>query len=81
MYKITRKEDVWYRSTGRAPCFLDLGTRWKQVLTFTVRRLDLQGKNPDIQWVGTWVVAGDILDGMGKRKIPTFMRNTELIFR
>jgi hypothetical protein len=35
---------------------------------------------PDIWWVGTWVVARNILDGMGKRKIPTVVGNTSLIF-
>jgi hypothetical protein len=34
-------------------------------------------KSPDIQWV----VARDILEGMGKRKIPTIVGYTGLIFR
>jgi hypothetical protein len=38
-------------------------------------------KSPDIQWIGTWVLATDILDRMGKRKIPTVVVNTGLLFR
>jgi hypothetical protein len=38
-------------------------------------------KSPDIQWVGTWVLARDILDGMGKIKFPTVVGNTGLTFR
>jgi hypothetical protein len=38
-------------------------------------------KSPDAQWVGSWVLPRDILDGMENRKILTVVGNAGLIFR
>jgi hypothetical protein len=38
-------EEYW-RSGGIAPCFLDLGTRWRWVVSFMPQPLYFQGKSP-----------------------------------
>jgi hypothetical protein len=37
---------TYLRNGGIAPHILDLGTRWRLVVTFTPRPLYLQGKSP-----------------------------------
>jgi hypothetical protein len=37
---------VYWGSGGIAPCILDLGTRWKRVVSFTTRPLYPQEKSP-----------------------------------
>jgi hypothetical protein len=37
---------AYWRSGGITPCILDLGTRWRWVVSFTPRPLYLQGKSP-----------------------------------
>jgi hypothetical protein len=43
-----RHEDVW-GSGYIDPCFLDLGTSWRWVVSFTARSLDLRGNSPRYQ--------------------------------
>jgi hypothetical protein len=37
---------AYWRSRGRAPHILDLGTRWRRVVSFTLRFIYHQGKSP-----------------------------------
>jgi hypothetical protein len=46
--------------------FLDLGSRWKWVVSFT---LTLGGKNPVSQWIESWVGPRFSLGAVEKRKI------------
>jgi hypothetical protein len=48
---------------------LDLGTRWKWVVSFTPLPLYTRGKRPGIQWRGGWVGPRVGLDAVEKRKI------------
>jgi hypothetical protein len=41
------------------PSILDLATRWRWVVSFTSRRLYLQGKGPVTHWIGGWVDDGE----------------------
>jgi hypothetical protein len=62
-------------SGGVAPCILDLGTRWRSVISFTPRTLYPQGKSP-------WVVGSRaILDTVAKRKIPSPRRKAHILWR
>jgi hypothetical protein len=38
-----------------APCILDLGTRWRWVVSFTLQPLYPQGRAPCTHWIGGWV--------------------------
>jgi len=59
---------TYWGSGGIAPCVLDLGTRWRWVVSFTPRPLYPKGRNPDTHWTGGWVgpIAGT--DAEAKRK-------------
>jgi len=37
---------MYWGSGGIAPCILDLGSRWRWVVSFTLRLLYPQGKSP-----------------------------------
>jgi hypothetical protein len=49
---------------------LDLGTRWRWVVSFTPRSLYPPRKIPSIHWIGGWVGPRAVLDAVVKRKIP-----------
>jgi hypothetical protein len=53
------------------PHISDLGTRWRQVVSFTPWLLYPQGKSPDTHWKGGWVGPRASLDAVVKRKIPS----------
>jgi hypothetical protein len=60
---------TYWGSGSIAPRILDLGTRWRWVVSFTTRPLYHRERAPGthgIGWVGSWVV----LDAVVKRKIP-----------
>jgi hypothetical protein len=53
-----------------APRILDLGIRWRWVITFTLRPLYFRGRAPGSNWIWGWVVPRTVLDAVVKRKIP-----------
>jgi hypothetical protein len=53
--------------------FLDLGTSWKWVVSFTPLPLYPQGRAPGIQWIGGWVDPRVGLDDVEKRKFLTLL--------
>jgi hypothetical protein len=63
-------EGVW-RSECIDPHFLDLGTSWKWVVSFTPRPLYPRGKSPNIHWIGGWIDPRAGLDNVEKRKFLT----------
>jgi hypothetical protein len=46
------------------PCFLDLGTAWRWVVSFTLRPLYSRGKSPGTHRIGGWVDPRAGLDDM-----------------
>jgi hypothetical protein len=62
---------IYWGSGGIAPRILDLGNRWRWVVSFTPRPLYLQGKSPGTRWLGDWVGPRAVLDAVVKRKIPS----------
>jgi hypothetical protein len=47
--------EAYWSSGGIAPRILDLGTRWRWVVSFTPRSIYAQRKNPGSHWIGGWV--------------------------
>jgi hypothetical protein len=47
-------EGVW-RNGYIDPYFLDLGTTWRWVVSFTPRSLYPRGKSPSTHWIGGWM--------------------------
>jgi hypothetical protein len=60
-------------SGGIAPRIFDLGTRWRWVVSFTLRLLYPQVKSP---WIGGWVGSRAGLDAVVKTKIPSACRDS-----
>jgi hypothetical protein len=60
-----RREGVW-ASACIDPHFLDLGTIWRSVVSFTTRPLYSRGKVPGAHWIGSWVDPRASLDDMEK---------------
>jgi hypothetical protein len=54
-----------------APRILDLGTRWRWVVSFTPRPLYPRERAPSTHWIGGWVGPRAGLDAEVKRKIPS----------
>jgi len=50
-----------------APRYLNLGIRWKRVVSFTMRSLYSRGKSP---WIGGWVGPREDMDTVVKRNYP-----------
>jgi hypothetical protein len=63
-----RHGDVW-GSGGIAPHILNLGARWRWVVSFTHQPLYSLWKTPGIHWRGGWVVPKASLETVVKRKI------------
>jgi hypothetical protein len=63
--------DRW-GNRGITPHILNLGTRWRWVVIFTLRPLYLRGKNPGALWIGGWVGPRAGLAVVMKRKIMAF---------
>jgi hypothetical protein len=61
---------TYWGSGGIATHILDLGTRWRWVVSFTIRQLYPQKKVPGTHWIGGWVGPRAVLDMVVKRKIP-----------
>jgi hypothetical protein len=57
--------------TSNLPHFLDLGTSWNSVVSFTSRSLYQQRKSPRTHWIGVWVDPRAGLDDVDKRKFLT----------
>jgi hypothetical protein len=53
------------------PHFLDLGTSWKWVVSFTPRPFYPREKSPGAHWTGGWVDPRAGLDDVEKRKFLT----------
>jgi hypothetical protein len=53
------------------PHFLDLGTSWRWVVSFTPRPLYPRGKSHSTHWIGGWVGPRAGLDDVEKRKFLT----------
>jgi hypothetical protein len=53
------------------PNFLELGTGWKIVVSFTPRPFYPQGRSPGTHWIGGWVGFRDGLDDVEKRRFLT----------
>jgi hypothetical protein len=50
------------------PHFIDLGTRWRLVVSFTPRPIYFGERAPGTHWIGGWVDTRAGLDGVEKRK-------------
>jgi hypothetical protein len=62
-----RHEDNW-GSGCIDPRFVDLGTNWRWVVSFTPRLLYPQRKSPCTHWIGVWVNLRAALDDIEKWK-------------
>jgi hypothetical protein len=69
--------NTYWDSGSIAPRILDLGTRWKWVVSFTPRPLYTQGNSPGTHWIGGWVGPRAVLDAVVKRKIPSPRRESK----
>jgi hypothetical protein len=58
-------------SASIAPHILDLGTRWRWVVSFTPRE-----RVPDIHWTGSWMGPRTGLEAVLKRKFPSPCRES-----
>jgi hypothetical protein len=67
---MTSRHEGVLGSGGIAPRILDLGTRWKWVVSFTPRPLYPRERAPVIHWIGGWVDTRVGMDMVLKRKIP-----------
>jgi hypothetical protein len=67
---------TYWGSGGIAPLILDLGTRWRWVVSFTPRPPCPQGKIPCYPRIGGWVGPRAVLDAVVKRKIPSPRRES-----
>jgi hypothetical protein len=56
---------------GITPRILDLGTRWRWVVSFTAGRFIPREKAPGTHWIGGWVGLRAVLDVVVNRKIPS----------
>jgi hypothetical protein len=68
---------VYWGSAGIAPRILDLGNRWRWVVSFTLRPLYPQERTPGTSWIGGWVGPGAGLYAVVKRKIPSPCRDSK----
>jgi hypothetical protein len=71
----SRHEDV-LGSGGIAPRILDIGTRWRWVVSFRPRPLYPRERAPGTHWIGGWVGPKAVLDTVMKRKIPSPRRES-----
>jgi hypothetical protein len=63
-------------SGGIAPRILDLGTRWRWVVSFTPRPHYLKESAPRTHWIGGWVGPKAVMDAVVKRKIRSPRRES-----
>jgi hypothetical protein len=64
---------AYWGSGGISPRILDLSTRWRRVVSFVLRPLYPQGKNPlsPTHLIGGWVGPTAGLDAVVKRKFSS----------
>jgi hypothetical protein len=67
---------AYWGSGGIAPCILDLGTRWRWVISFTFGPLYPRERYPCTHWIGDWVGPRAGLDEVMKRTIPSPCRDS-----
>jgi hypothetical protein len=67
---------TYYRSGGIAPRILDLGSRWRWVVSFTPGRFTPRERAPGTHWIGAWVGPRTVLDAVVKRKILSHRRES-----
>jgi hypothetical protein len=60
---------AYWGSGSRAPRILDLGTRWRRVVSFTPGHFTARERASGIHWIGDWVGPRAGLDAV-VRKIP-----------
>jgi len=60
----------WGESGGIALPILNLGTRWRSVVSFTSQALYPRGKSPSTHCMGGWVGPRARLDAVAERKDP-----------
>jgi hypothetical protein len=61
-----------YWGSGRiGPHILNLGTRWRWMVSFTPWPLYHRERAPGTHWIGGWVWPRAVLDAVVKRKIPS----------
>jgi hypothetical protein len=70
--------ETYWGSGGIAPRILNLGTRWRWVVSFTPRPLYPRERAPGTDWIGGWVGPRAVLDAVVKRKIPSSLRELNL---
>jgi hypothetical protein len=67
---------AYWRSGGIAPCILDLGTRWRWVVSFTARPLYPPEKETLVPMMRGWVGPRAGLDAVVRRKISSSYRDS-----
>jgi hypothetical protein len=68
--------NAYWGSTGIAPRILDLGIRWRRVVSFTPWPLYPRERAPSTHWIGGWVGPRAVPDAVVKRKIPSPRRKS-----
>jgi hypothetical protein len=64
---------TYWGSVNKATPILNLGIRWRRVVSFMPRPFYPQTKSPCTHWIGGWVVPRAVLDTVVKRKIPSHL--------
>jgi hypothetical protein len=59
-----------------APLILNLNTRWRWVVNFTLRPLYPRRKNPGTHWIGSWVGLRVGLDAVANKGNPCTCRES-----
>jgi hypothetical protein len=70
---------TYWGSGGIASRILDLGTRWRWVVSFTPRPLTPRERAPGTNWIGGWVGPRAVLDAEVKRKITSPRRKCYVV--
>jgi hypothetical protein len=60
-----------------APRILEHGTRWRWVVSFTLRPLCPKERTPGTHWIGGWVGSRTVLETVVKRKFPSPLRESK----
>jgi hypothetical protein len=66
----------WYWGSGGIAPLIDLGTRWRCVVSFTPQPLYPREGYPGTHWIGGWVSSRAVLDAVVKRKTPSPRRKS-----
>jgi hypothetical protein len=68
--------EVYWGMEVQLHTFVDLGTRWRWVVSFTPGRFTTRERTPGTHWTGGWVGPRIVLDAVVKRKIPSPCRES-----